>query len=165
MSYIYVKDVSILEIFDYLKNELEKEIQLINEVIKKYESENELRGILFGDYQVIGEYPAITIGASGEDINWIATDATQQNVFNLIIMCYVKNLAREETEKYIVEFGETIRKILTHPSRLRFKTSDGVVWDSIVGRIDFGTIKGGSVKACRLSYTAKSWTPIGIVKN
>ena len=151
-----------LEVFDYLKEELNKELSTINGVIKKYESNNQLRGIVFGDYRVIGVYPAITIQGASRDIGWFATSATQSRVVNLVIMCLINNLAREATERYIIEFSEIIERILTHPKRLQFSTPSGVVWDSFIERVEFGTIKGGSIKASRLLYNAKCIVPIGI---
>jgi len=151
-----------LEVFDYLKEELNKELFVINDVIKKYESNNQLKGIVFGDYRVIGAYPAITIQGTSRDIGWFASNAIQSRIVNLVIMCLINNLAREATERYIVEFSEIVERILTHPKRLQFTTSSGVVWDSLVERVEFSTIKGGAIKASRLLYNAKCIVPIGM---
>jgi len=157
-----VNVVLTLEVFDYLKEELNKELSTINNVIKKYESNNQLRGIVFGDYKVIGAFPVITIQSVSRDISWFTTSATQSRVVNLVIMCLINNLAREATERYIVELSEIVERILTHPRRLQFTTSSGVVWDSLIEKVEFGTIKGGSIKASRLFYDARCIVPIGI---
>jgi len=152
-----VIDLTMLDILDHVYNTLVTNKSVIDNVIKKYESQNFLRKIWYGDWQAKGEYPCIAIEPSGTTPSWGATNYTQSNVYDVMITCYIKNVQRPEVIRYIVKFAEIVKRILIHPKNLSFTTIDGLIYDSFVKSVNYSTEVNGVERKAILAYQAVSW--------
>ena len=144
---------------EHVKKTLETNVEVINEVIKKYESNNFLRRIWYGDQEVIGEFPCITIEPTIINVRWGATSYTQENTYNLSIFCYIKNIVKEVQVLYLLEFADIIRRILTHPNNLRFEINGNVIYDSGITSLEYGFKHDGTLRLAHLNWFSTSWKP------
>jgi len=158
-----VKEVTIADVVKHVMDVMEAEREKINLVIRRYESGNVLRDIILGDWKVIGAYPCITVEPSTDTPRWGATNYVQSPIYNVTITCYIKNIAKPVTVSYIIEFAETVKSILIHPSNLRFETDNGVVYDSFVTNVSYNVNEDHSIRNAKLNFQAVAWvSDIGI---
>ncbi len=154
-----IKDIGEYQIMEHVKTTIENNLSDINTIIQKYESNNFLRKIWYGDQETIGEYPCITLEPTTTEPRWGATSYTQENTYNLDIFCYIKTIVKEVQVLYLIEFADIIRRILTHPNNLRFESEGYVIYDSGITSVAYGFKHGGALRVAQLHWFSTSWRP------
>lgn len=155
-----ITDISILDVVDHMKMVLDNATSEINAVIQQYQSSEKLNKVWLGDWEMISDYPCVTIEPGAITQKWGATSTTMENTYTAVVYCYVKNLNKEVSVKYITNFADAVRRVLTHPNNLAWTIPGkerAAIYDSFITSVQFGFKKGFVLRAAQMNYTAVGW--------
>jgi hypothetical protein len=134
----------------------------LNLLVREYETGGSLKKVHIGDWDIIDSYPCITIEPGVENFAYGATDFTGTSTYNFVIRCYIKNVAREETVLYIMDFASSVFHSLNNPLDTAWTSVDnaGIIWNSTASDITYGFKKGAALRMATINYKTDLWNPI-----
>ena len=153
----------ITDIWDVLEKikltlETDENKKLINDSIKVFQSNVKLKGVIVGDYRLIGGFPCINLEPSGVDIKVAGTNYTFENTIPIQCGVYVKSLKRRVEVKYLTRVVQTVIEILMHKDYSCIEMPNGPVYNlNVFGNTQLGWVQGGSVRAALIPVTAVAW--------
>jgi len=131
---------------------------LINERIKLFQSASSLKGVIVGDYRLMGGFPCINLEPSGVDIKVAGTNYTFENTHSIQCGVYVKSLKRGVEVKYLTRVVQIIIEILMHKDYSCIEMPNGPVYNlNVFGNTQLGWVQGGAVRAALIPITAVAW--------
>ena len=153
----------ITDIWDVLEKikltlETDENKKLINDSIKVFQSNVKLKGVIVGDYRLIGGFPCINLEPSGVNIKVAGTNYTFENTIPIQCGVYVKSLKRRVEVKYLTRVVQTVIEILMHKDYSCIEMPNGPVYNlNVFGNTQLGWVQGGSVRAALIPVTAVAW--------
>jgi len=149
-----VKVVNALSVFNKVKDILETQENLaeINSLIYKYDSNGSFRGVIVGNYKMIGQYPCAVVIPGDITISPVATAHTYETIINFEVGVYTKNIMMHEAFKMHWELAQLIWEILCSPQyeTLEITDTDGThrlyLFEAFSG-LRHGTVEGGAIRA------------------
>jgi len=102
----------------YIKKIITDNVEEINKVVKQFHSNESFAEPIIGDYEMITNFPTMTIFPTNFNITPQATDYTLENVINITLEVWIKNAMREVELRYLSFLGWKIVTILLSPENL-----------------------------------------------
>jgi len=148
MSKIKVPDVG--QIYSKIKEILENQenLQVLDSIVKEFDSNASFQGVIVGSYKVIGNLPCVAIIPGVIVPTPVGSGYSFEFGFNFDVGVYTKNIMHHEAYFYHWKLTQTIWEILASPDYERWVLEDGTIYlFNIFRGVDQGVVEGGAVRA------------------
>jgi hypothetical protein len=152
-----IKAPNVKQIYSKIKEILESQenLQILNDVVKEFDSNASFRGVIVGSYKVIASIPCAVVIPGATTITPVGSGYTFEFRFDFDIVVYTKNIMHDEAYFYHWKLTQTIWEILASPDYERWVLNDGVIYlFSISKGIDQQVVEGGALRASTIHATA-----------
>lgn len=148
---IYMKIASIIE----------QNRDIIEAVVKSYRSEDTFRGVVVGNYKMIGVFPCCAIIPGTIEIAPRGTAHTYEFIYNGEVGVYTKDIKRHDAYYYQWDLTQIIWEILASPEYETFEIDGHKIYSfNIFQGIRQGVVEGGAVRASLIAFQAREWKTV-----